>query len=142
MAAQLQTHTVRRLIPTDEEINSPESETALFEGTQYMMDRLDLKASDLSRILRVPASTVRHWLKNKRIPLGNDYISNDAESVLHLIAIHRSLEAMLETPEAQIEWLRTFRPDINAVPIKKLSESFQSLLSVRQYLDYARGRGA
>jgi len=32
---------------------------------KYMMDQIDLKASDLSRILRVPASTVRHWLKKR-----------------------------------------------------------------------------
>lgn len=129
---------VRHLLEEDRE----EAEIALYEATAYLQKQLGLSGSSLARILRLPASTVNHWLKEKRIPLGGEAISNDAESLIHLIAIHRNLEAMLETPEAQREWLKTSRPDLGFVPLKKMAESFQSLLHVRQYLDFVRGRGA
>ncbi|MGK5083845.1 hypothetical protein WDW37_11135 [Bdellovibrionota bacterium FG-1] len=119
-----------------------EAEIALFEATAYLQKQLALSGSAIARILRLPSSTVNSWLKLKRIPLGSDAISNDAESLIHLIAIHRNLEAMLDTPNAQREWLKTSRPDLGFVPLQKIAESFQSLLSVRQYLDFARGRGA
>jgi len=123
--------------------NRKEAEIALYEATAYLQKQLKLTGSALARVLRLSTSTVNHWLQAKRIPLGSsDVISNDAESLIHLIAIHRNLEAMLDTPEAQREWLNTNRPDLNFVPLKRISESFQSLLSVRQYLDFIRGRGA
>ncbi len=130
---------IQRLLEEDRE----EAEIALYEATTYLQKQLGLSGSAIARILRLSTSTVNHWLKEKRIPLGGvEAISNDAESLIHLIAIHRNLEAMLDTPAAQREWLKSLRPDLGFVPLKKISESFQSLLSVRQYLDFVRGRGA
>lgn len=121
---------------------SSKAEIAVYEATKYMMDQWNLTGSALARALRLKVSTVNNWLRNKRIPLGGDQLSNDAESVIHLLAIHRSLEAMLEVPEAQQEWLKKNNSDLGATPMEKISSSFQGLLLVRQYLDFYRGLGA
>ncbi len=121
---------------------SSKGEIAVYEATKYMMNELNLTGSALARALRLKVSTVNGWLRKKRIPLGGQQLSNDAESVIHFLAIHRSLEAMLELPEAQREWLRKNNTDLGARPLDVIGSSFQGLLLVRQYLDFYRGRGA
>lgn len=120
----------------------PETEAALWEGLTYLKGQLNLSGAAIGRCLGIPTSTINHWLAKKRVPLESGQVSNDVERLLHFIAIHRNLEAMFETPEAQQEWLKTPREDLGAKPIEKISRSFEDLLVVRQYLDYMRGRGA
>lgn len=124
------------------ELKQKKKEIALCEGVSYAMKQLKISGSELGRALRIPSSTMNEWLNKGRVPLPAHGLSNDAESIIHFLAIHRSLEAMLETPEAQQEWLKTYRDDLGSIPIDKIQESLQGLLLVRQYLDYYRGRGA
>ena len=64
------------------------------------------------------------------------------ETILHLIALHRSLFAMFSVPERQKAWLETRHPVLGEVPADIMRRSVEGLIYVRRYLDYARGRGA
>jgi hypothetical protein len=65
-----------------------------------------------------------------------------ARVIIHLLAIHRSLEAMFNNPAHQRAWLTTFHPHLQAIPLELMSKSIDGLIFIRQYLDYVRERGA
>lgn len=115
---------------------------AIVDGMRYMKKRLDWSGTKIAAILHLPANTINTWLKNGSIPLHSQMLHPDVQVVIHLLAIHRSLEAMFENPEHQRVWLATFHPELNAVPEELMAESTAGLIYVRQYLDYVRGRGA
>lgn len=115
---------------------------ALVDGLIYLKTRWQWSGSKIARLLHLPANTVNTWLKNGFIPIHNVQLSPDVQAVVHLVAIHRSLEAMFENPEHQIAWLTTPHPQLLETPENKMSESVDGLILIRQYLDYARGRGA
>jgi len=81
-------------------------------------------------------------MKNGPIPINSPVLHPDVQVIMHLLAIHRSLEAMFENPAHQRAWLTTFHPQINNIPEKRMAESVDGLIYIRQYLDYLRGRGA
>lgn len=126
----------------DLEDDSREAEIALFEAASYVCKQLKMDAVKISKILKIPVKMIKGWFSTGRVSLKEGLSGNDVERLIHLIAIHRNLEAMFDAVEAQLDWLRTYRPDLGAKPIEKMSSSFQDLLVVRQYLDYMRGRGA
>ena len=119
-----------------------ETSFALIEALSYFKAQLSVSDAQIGRFLHVPTSTVNNWIRNKTIPYSAASISNDVERLIHLLAIHRNLEAMLETPDAQQEWLEVYRADLGAVPRKLMEAAFTDLLDVRRYLDFVRGRGA
>lgn len=114
---------------------------AVIEGLLYLQNRLAWSGTKIARILHLPANTVNTWLKNKTVPIS-PILQPDIQAMLHLLAIHRSLEAMFENTEHQHAWLTTMHPELNAVPEKLMGESIDGLIFIRQYLDYVRGRGA
>lgn len=115
---------------------------AIVEGLQYLKNRLDWSGTKIAKLLHLPANTVNTWLKNGTVPISSAILQPDIQAVVHLLAIHRSLEAMFENPAHQSAWLATFHPELNEVPEKLMGESIDGLIYVRQYLDYVRGRGA
>lgn len=130
----------------DEVQNSPASDldtkrgTALWEALTYLKERWELSDNNIADLVGVSRSTVQNWMNSQRVPYRAR--SNDIARLIHLIAVHRSLESMLETPEAQRSWLKVYRPDLGNVPYDLMASSYDGLLTVRQYLDYMRGRGA
>jgi len=115
---------------------------AVVDGLEYLKNRLDWSGSKIAKILHIPANTVNTWLKNGNVPISNSILHPDVQVIIHLLAIHRSLEAMFDDPIHQRAWLTTLHPELNAIPEDLMGESIDGLIHVRQYLDYVRGRGA
>lgn len=115
---------------------------AIVDGLKYLKNRLDWSGTKIANILHLPPNTVNTWLKNGVIPISNAMLHPDIQVIIHLLAIHRSLEAMFDNPAHQRVWLSTFHPELNVIPEKLMGKSVEGLIFIRQYLDYARGRGA
>jgi len=118
---------------------------AITDGLEYLKKRWGWSGSKIARILHLAPNTVNTWLKNSFVPLHNTNLAMlppDIQAIVHLLAIHRSLEAMFENPVHQRAWLTTLHPLLNMTPEEKMQTSMEDLIFVRQYLDYARGRGA
>ena len=115
---------------------------AVVEGLEYLKTRLDWSGRKIATILHLPANTVTTWLKNGSVPINSAALQPDVQAIIHLLAIHRSLEAMFADPLHQRAWLATHHPDLNVIPEKRMGESIEGLIFIRQYLDYIRGRGA
>lgn len=115
---------------------------AIIQGLGYLQKRLNWSGRQIAIILHLAPNTVNTWLKNGNVPITTKVLQPDIQAILHLLAIHRSLEAMFDDPENQVAWLSTLHPELNAVPLQLMGESIEGLIFIRQYLDYARGRGA
>jgi hypothetical protein len=115
---------------------------AIVEGLKYLKKRLEWSGTKIANILHLPPNTVNTWLKNGIVPISRPILQPDIQAVIHLLAIHRSLEAMFDDPTHQCAWLVTFHPELNVIPEKLMGESIDGLIFIRQYLDYIRGRGA
>ena len=115
---------------------------AIVDALIYLKNRLEWSGTKIARILHFPPNTVNTWLKNGSVPIHNDILQPDVQVIIHLLAIHRSLEAMFDNPSHQCAWLTTFHPELRVVPEELMGESVEGLIFVRQYLDYVRGRGA
>ena len=115
---------------------------AIVSGLEYLKQRLDWSGTKIANTLHIPANTVNTWLKNGTVPISNAVLQPDVQAVIHLLAIHRSLEAMFENPVNQRALLSTLHPELNAIPENRMRESVDGLIFIRQYLDYVRGRGA
>lgn len=115
---------------------------AIVEGLEYLKNRLDWSGTKVATILHLPSNTVNTWLKKGSVPIGSAVLQPDVQAIIHLLAIHRSLEAMFADPSHQRMWLSTLHPELNVIPEKLIGESIEGLIFIRQYLDYVRGRGA
>lgn len=121
---------------------SADAENAVFEGLLYLKTRWGLNNSEVARLLRVPPTTLAGWLQKERVPVGKPPFEPTIEAVIHLLAVHRSLDAMFTEPAHQSAWLTTPHPELSIAPIKLMEKSTEGLVFVRRYLDYVRGRGA
>jgi len=115
---------------------------AVVDGLEYLKIRLAWSGTKIAGILHLPPNTLNTWLKNGTIPINSKALQPDVQAIIHLLAIHRSLEAIFENPAHQQAWLSTHHPDLNEIPEKMMGESIERLIFVRQYLDYIRGKGA
>lgn len=115
---------------------------AIADGINYLCSRLDWSGTKVANILHLRPNTVNGWIKAGAVPIKSLPLQPDFQAVIHLLAIHRSLEAMFDNPEHQRLWLSTFNPDLDNKPEKIMSSSIDGLIYVRQYLDYIQGRGA
>ena len=113
---------------------------ALYEALNSIKNDLHLSDAQIGRFLRIPATTINTWLNKKRVPFKSS--SNDIDRLIDFISIHRCLSAFFDSSVARVEWLNTFRDDLNAVPREMMEGSFEDFLTVRSYLDYMRVRGA
>lgn len=123
-------------------VNANIAGIALAKGLIYLKNRLNWSGGHIARVLHLPSNTLNTWLKNGIVPMHGQTLSPDVQAITHLLAIHRSLEAMFDSPDHQLAWLNTFHPALNIVPYERLSSSLEGLIFIRQYLDYVRGRGA
>ncbi|HSW75810.1 MAG TPA: antitoxin Xre/MbcA/ParS toxin-binding domain-containing protein, partial [Candidatus Saccharimonadales bacterium] len=128
--------------PKSIEFNPALAGQAIVSGLEYLKNRLHWSGTKIAHILHLPANTVNTWLKNGVVPISNAQLHPDIQAIIHLLAIHRSLEAMFDDPSHQRLWLSTMHPELNAIPEKLMSESIDGIIYIRQYLDYVRGRGA
>jgi hypothetical protein len=115
---------------------------AIVDGLVYLKNRLEWSGSKIARILHLPPNTINTWLKNGCVPLHHAILTPDIQAVIHLLAIHRSLEAMFDDPAIQRAWLTTKHQTLDAIPEDVMNNSMDGLIFIRQYLDYIRGRGA
>jgi hypothetical protein len=115
---------------------------AIILGLEYMKSRLDWSGTKIANTLHLPPNTVNTWLKNGIVPIAHQVLQPDIQAIIHLLAIHRSLEAMFDNPLHQQAWLSTHHPELNMKPQQLMADSIDGLIFVRQYLDYVRGRGA
>jgi hypothetical protein len=115
---------------------------AIADGLDYLKNRLAWSGTQIARILHLPPNTLNTWLKNGIVPLSSPRLHPDIQAIIHLLAIHRSLEAMFENPAHQRAWLTTLHPELDVIPQDRMSQSIDGLIFIRQYLDYIRGRGA
>jgi len=115
---------------------------AIVDGLEYLKKRLNWSGTKVAKILHLPSNTVNTWLKNGAVPISSSTLHPDIQVIVHLLAIHRSLEAMFDEPIHQQAWLSTMHPELNTIPEKLMSESMDGLIFIRQYLDYIRGKGA
>jgi hypothetical protein len=130
------------LNPTSSKFDPSLAGQAIVDGLEYLKNRLNWSGTKIANVLHLPPNTVNTWLKNGIVPIGNSALHPDIQAIIHLLAIHRSLEAMFEDPSHQRIWLSTLHPEINTIPEKLMGESIDGLIFIRQYLDYVRGRGA
>src|SRR5258708_5823404 len=107
---------------------------AIVDGLEYLKNRLEWSATKIANILHLPANTMTTWLRNGYVPIHSSRLHPDIQAIIHLIAIHRSLDAMFEDPVHQQAWLSTFHPELNGVPEKRMAESIDGLIFIRQYL--------
>lgn len=115
---------------------------AIILGLEYLKKRLNWSGTKIANILHLPANTLNTWLKNGIIPISNQLLQPDIQAIIHLLAIHRSLEAMFDDPLHQNAWLSTYHPELKITPEHLMADSIEGLIFIRQYLDYVRGRGA
>lgn len=115
---------------------------SIVDGLEYLKSRLGWSGTKIANTLHLPANTVNTWLKNGTVPITSSILQPDIQAIIHLLAIHRSLEAMFDDPLHQRIWLSTLHPELNNIPEKLMGESIDGLIFIRQYLDYVRGRGA
>lgn len=121
---------------------SGDAENAVYEGLRYLKTRWDLNNSEVARLLRIPPTTLAGWLQRERVPVGKPPFDPTIEAVIHLLAVHRSLDAMFTEPAHQMAWLKAPHPELSEAPIELMEKSTEGLVFVRRYLDYVRGRGA
>ena len=115
---------------------------ALVDGLLYLKLRLEWSGSKIAMTLHLPSNTVNTWLKNGSVPLSTALFQPEIQAIIHLLAIHRSLEAMFDNPLQQRAWLTTHHPELNCIPEQRIADSLEGLIFIRQYLDYIRGKGA
>lgn len=115
---------------------------AIADGIIYLRDRLDWSGTKIANILHLRPNTVNTWISAGEVPIKTLPLQPDFQAVIHLLAIHRSLEAMFDNPEHQQAWLSTYHPELGCTPEERIADSIDGLIYVRQYLDYVRGRGA
>jgi len=123
-------------------IHPKSASEALADGLKYLKAQWDWNGSKISRILHLSPTTINGWIRKGQVPVTGRNLSPEVEAVTHLLAIHRSLSTMFSEPFHQLEWLKTTHPDFGCAPLNRMGESMAGLILVRQYLDYARGRGA
>lgn len=118
------------------------AQKAIYEALRHLMSSWDISDTAVADVLHLHANTIKKWLADKNVPIGQPPFAPHYEALLHLLAIHRSLSTMFSKPENQRAWLATKHPDFNFAPLEKMRESVEGLILIRQYLDYIRGRGA
>lgn len=116
-------------------------------GLRYLYEHLLKVQQDwaldnigLAQMLRVSPSLLSRYRAR-----GAFYKLDDKkkEILQNVFAIHRSLSAMFASSHNERSWLNSPNPDFNnQAPLDYCKESLQNLFTVRQYLEFLRGRGA
>lgn len=126
-------------MPGSEQIqNIPESGNASPLGFFFeLADLWDLSADQQIKLLGSPArSTYFRWRKD-----NGDVSTDTLERISHLGSIYKSLQILLDTPDAAIGWIRRpnrFFQGATALDIM-LNGNLGDIIKVRQYVDAQRG---
>ena len=114
-----------------------QKEQVLTKALCHLAKNFALTGKELSEITGMSESSI------SRIFQGKKYIipeSKEAELVLLLIRVYRSLNAMLGNQHAKaIAWLRSTHRYFQKPPIEEM-KSISGLISVLSYLDAMRGK--
>jgi len=133
---------VKTALPEVPRQGTEKAARAIWEALAFLAASWGFSGSEIARLIHSRPTTVNGWLANHRVPIGSPPFTPDHEALLHLLAIHRSLDAMFSTPKHQVAWLKTKHPDLGVIPLERIKQSMEGLIFIRQYLDYIRGRGA
>ena len=112
----------------------------LYEHLLKIQQDWELDNIGLAKMLRVSPS-----LLTKYSARGAFFKVDDTkkEILQNIFAIHRSLSAMFLNSHNERSWLNSPNPDFNnQAPLHFCKTSIQNLFTVRQYLDFVRGKGA
>lgn len=120
------------------------AQRAVAKALNYLAKQWDLSGAEIGALLHLPGSTINDWRAKSKVPMSfnAERLEARAELLLHLLASQRSLESMFANAEDQRAWLRTKHPDFGIPPLEFMQRSIESLIFMRRYLDYVRGRGA
>jgi hypothetical protein len=122
--------------------DSNQAKETLYKALGKIQERWNFQSRDMACFLHVSASTYSNWKKNG-ITVGKQPYRPEVEAAITLLAIHRSLSAMFQSPADQVKWLTTVHPSFyQKSPFEFAKASLSNLFQVRAYLDYVRGRGA
>ena len=118
---------------------SPENEGAPTPLTFFfkLADIWGLSADQQIKLLGSPArSTYFRWRKD-----GGDVSADTLERISHLGSIYKSLQILLDTPEAADRWIRRPNAFFEGVPALDimLNGNLSDIIRVRQYVDAQRG---
>jgi hypothetical protein len=114
---------------------------ALAKALQFIKDKWAFSNQDIADIIKVSKSTIKNWLDDESVPVSRGPLSPEVEAFISLLGIQKSLHAMFASPAQQLEWLKTEHPELHVRPLDYITQSNENLFSLRQYLDYVRGRG-
>lgn len=118
------------------------AQKAIYEALRHLMSSWEVSEAAVADVLHLHPNTIKKWLADRSIPVGEPPFAPHYEALLHLLAIHRSLSAMFSKPENQRAWLANRHEDLGVAPLERMRESTEGLILLRQYLDHVRGRGA
>ena len=97
---------------------------------------LEMSQGDLAETIGVSPATASRLFSNRR---GVDPNGKEAELVILLLRMYRSLNSLFESEEASKKWFHSYNYHLSAEPAE-LVKKVDGLVHVIQYLDAMRGK--
>lgn len=113
---------------------------ALYDALMYLHNEYNWSGRKIEKILNIRPYSTTKWVQKECVPYRNKP-SKAVLSLIHLLAIHKSLASIFKDPKKQLAWLHAYHPQLQRVPICIIEESTEGLVFVRQYLEYISTRG-
>lgn len=108
-----------------------------------LQDKWNFSNDEMARLIGVRPNTYGGWKKKSEIPIKKPPYSPEIELIIALLSTYRSLGSMFSSAKDQRLWLNSIHPDFgNKTPLEYAKKSYENVFSLKQYLDYIRGRGA
>jgi len=122
------------------ELSSIEKEETLAENLFGIAEDLNLTHKQMAALIKTTESTYKKWRANGRVP----YKPQDPgyEAILNFLRLSYNLDAMFNNPADEKLWLESHHEAFKMSPLDYAAKTFENLIAVRQYSDYARGQGA
>lgn len=106
-----------------------------------ILSDLDLKSSDMEKILDVSRKTIGRWSDADTVTFKNEN-SLTKQAASHLIGAYRSLATIFSNSKDRQAWIKTEHPELRQAPIDLMRNSMEGLIKVRRYLEAAQNKGA
>ncbi|TVQ79175.1 MAG: DUF2384 domain-containing protein [Bradymonadales bacterium] len=127
------------------EYGTPEAGGVLWKAFDRSRIELDMKPSEVSRLLGIKLPTIEGWKKKGSIHQenkSNDRLPQRIEVVYTFIAIFRSLAAVFSSRDDRRQWMFTKNLHFEGQsPFDYASKSLNNLFVLNTYLNFRRGVG-